>query len=92
MGTHGSLSIPTMRLRTHDQAQDRSWWKPMALEQVAMHRQDPIQLQMAHFGQVVRGQAAPLVSVQDGLANLQVTEAIVRAAQSEQAVRVQEIR
>jgi predicted dehydrogenase len=91
MGTHGSLSIPTMRLRTHDQAQDRSWWKPMALEQVAMHRQDPIQLQMAHFGQVVRGQAAPLVSVQDGLANLQVTEAIVSAARSGQAVRVQDI-
>jgi predicted dehydrogenase len=92
MGTQGSLSIPTMRLRTHQGGQESSWYKPMALEQVPLDRQDPIQLQMAHFARVIRGLVAPLVTVRDGLANLQVTEAIVRAAHSGHAVKVQGLR
>ncbi len=91
MGTQGSLSIPTMRLHSHGPQQERSWLKPMDVEQVDLHRQDPITLQMAHFDQVVRRLAPPEVSVQDGLANLQVTEAIARAAHSAQAVRVQDV-
>ena len=38
--------------------------------------------QLAHFAQVIRGQAQPLVSVRDGLQNLRVTEAIAEAARS----------
>jgi len=91
MGTDGSLSIPTLRLRTHAQPQDRSWFNPMDAEQLDVPRQDPIALQMAHFGQVVRGEVQPLVSVQDGLANLQVTEAIAEAARSNRAVQVQDV-
>jgi predicted dehydrogenase len=79
-GTNGSLSIPTMRLRTYPRAEDRSWWKPFEVGVVGMVRDDPIQRQMEHFGAVVRGEAAPRVSARDGLANLRVTEAIVAAA------------
>jgi predicted dehydrogenase len=81
-GTHGSLSIPTMRLKTYPRDEDRSWWKPFEVGVVGMVRDDPIRQQMEHFGAVVRGQAAPLVSARDGLANLRVTEAIVEAARS----------
>lgn len=79
-GTNGSLSIPTMRLKTYPRAEDRSWWKPFEVGVVGMVRDDPIQRQMEHFGAVVRGEAAPRVSARDGLANLRVTEAIVAAA------------
>jgi predicted dehydrogenase len=79
-GTNGSLSVPTMRLKTYPRAQDRSWWKPFGAGRVEMTRQDPIRLQMEHFGAVVRGEVQPLVSARDGLANLRVTEAITRAA------------
>jgi predicted dehydrogenase len=81
-GTNGSLAIPTMRLKTYPRPEDRSWWKPFEVGVVGMVRDDPIKHQMAHFGAVVRGEAAPLVSARDGLANLRVTEAIVAAAQS----------
>lgn len=81
-GTNGSLSVPTMRLKTYPRPEDRSWWKPFEQGVVGMVRDDPIKRQMEHFGAVVRGQAQPLVSARDGLANLRVTEAIVRAAKS----------
>lgn len=87
-GAHGSLAIPTMRLKTYPREADRSWWKPFEVSTVSMARDDPIQRQMEHFGAVVRGEAAPLVSARDGLANLRVTQAIVAAAQSGTTIEV----
>lgn len=81
-GTRGSLSVPTMRLKTYPGDADRSWWKPFEVGVVGMVRDDPIQRQMEHFGAVVRAQAPPLVSVRDGLQNLRVTEAVMTAARS----------
>lgn len=81
-GTLGSLGIPTMRLKTYASASDASWWKPFEQTTVTLQRLDPIALQMAHFGDVIRKEAQPLVSAQDGLANLRVTQAMGEAAQS----------
>jgi len=80
MGTHGSLAIPTMRLRTYARDEDRSWFKPFATEVVALQRADPLALQIAHFVEVIRGRAQPLVAGRDGLMNLRVVDAIARAA------------
>ncbi len=79
-GTNGSLSVPTMRLKTYPRPEDRSWWKPFEVSTVGMVRDDPLKHQMEHFGRVVRGEEVPLVSARDGLNNLRVTEAIVEAA------------
>jgi len=87
-GTNGSLSVPTMRLKTYPSAADRSWWKPFQVGLVSMVRDDPIKHQLEHFGAVVRGEAEPLVSARDGLANLRVTEAIVEAAKSGKTVEI----
>ena len=87
-GTNGSLSVPTMRLKTYPSAADRSWWKPFEVRVVGMVRDDPIKHQLEHFGAVVRGEAEPLVSARDGLANLRVTEAIVEAAKSGKTVEI----
>lgn len=81
-GTFGSLAVPSMRLKTYGSAEDRSWWKPFATDTAAVVREDPLARQMAHFAQVARGQAAPRVSVHDGLRNLQITEAIAEAART----------
>jgi predicted dehydrogenase len=87
-GTAGSLSVPTMRLKSYPREQDRSWWKPFEAGTVDTVRDDPIRLQMGHFIDVVQGLAAPLVSVRDGLNNLRVTEAVVEAAASGRVVAV----
>ena len=81
-GTDGSLSVPTMRLKTYRSKAQRDWWKPFEVSSAQVAREDPIARQMAHFRAVVRGEAAPLVSARDGLANLRVTEAIAAAAKS----------
>jgi predicted dehydrogenase len=81
-GTNGCLSVPTMRIKTYPRPEDRSWWKPFEVGVVGMVRDDPIKHQMEHFGAVVRGEAQPIVSAEDGLKNLRITEAIVEAAKS----------
>jgi len=89
MGTHGSLSIPTMRLRTYASDADRSWYKPFESSVVPVQRADPLALQIAHFADVIRGRAQPLVSGRDGLRNLLVVEAIAKAARTGTRVEIQ---
>mgnify|MGYP000588362108 FL=1 len=81
-GTFGSLSVPTMRLKTYARAEDRSWWKPFEVSTVDMVRDDPLVRQMDHFCDLIHGRVQPLVSARDGLNNLRVTEAISQAAQT----------
>jgi len=87
-GTHGSLAVPTMRLKTYPRPEDRSWWKPFETGVVGMVRDDPLKHQLAHFCAVIRGEAQPLVGARDGLANLRVTDAIAAAAASGTTVTV----
>jgi predicted dehydrogenase len=87
-GTNGSLSVPTMRLKTYPRPEDRSWWKPFEEGVVGIVRDDPLKHQIEHFGAVVRGEAQPLVSASDGLANLRVTEAIAAAAKTGSTVEI----
>ncbi|MGF6259150.1 putative dehydrogenase [Paraburkholderia youngii] len=81
-GTFGSLAVPTMRLKTYAKAADRSWWKPFDVSVADMTRDDPLKLQLEHFVRVIHGKEPPLVSAQDGLQNLRITEAIVEAAKT----------
>ncbi|CAN1529726.1 Gfo/Idh/MocA family protein [Limnohabitans sp. B9-3] len=87
-GTMGSLAVPTMRLKTYGQAEDRSWFKPYQSSTVALEREDPLRLQMDHFIRVIQGVEEPLVSAHDGLQNLLVVEAIAQAAASQKTVRL----
>jgi predicted dehydrogenase len=92
VGTRGSLSVPTMRLKLYDRDEDRSWWKPFRADVAAVERSDPLAHQLAHFCAVIRGEAEPLVSARDGLQNLRVTEAIADAARTGSIVALQPVR
>jgi predicted dehydrogenase len=89
-GTMGSLSIPTLRLRTFASPGERSWRTPLDEHVHAPERADPLQRQLAHFCAVVRGEAKPLVTARDALQNLRVVEAIVAAARSGNTVRLED--
>ena len=83
-GDRGSLSIPSMRLAVYDG--EPSWWRPMRHEVLEVPATDPLERQLAHFGAVVRGEAAPLVSAWDGARNVRIVEAIAEAAGSGRTV------
>jgi predicted dehydrogenase len=87
-GTNGTLSVPTMRLKNYPRPEDRSWWKAFDASVISMVREDPLRLQIEHFGAVIRGEALPLVSAYDGLQNLRVTEAIFEATKTGQVVEL----
>jgi predicted dehydrogenase len=83
-GTHGSLAIPTMRLKTYPGK--RSWWEPFETATLPVERTDPLANQVEHFAAVIRGEAEPLVDGRDGLNALGVTEAVAQAARTGQLV------
>jgi len=81
-GTFGSLAIPTMTLKRYPREEDRSWHKPIESSVVPLEVVDPMERQLAHFCDVIRGKAEPLVSARDGLRNLRVVEAIAQSART----------
>ena len=83
-GTIGSLSIPTMRVKTFPGT--RSWYEPYDTSTEGLDRADPLANQVEHFAAVIRGEAQPIVSGRDGLNALRVTEAVTEAARTGQIV------
>jgi predicted dehydrogenase len=74
-GSHGSLSLPQLRVWTHRDGV-RDWWTPMSVTAEIRDNSDPLVNQIKHFMQVIRGQAAPIVSGTEGVRTLEVIEAI----------------
>ncbi|HSU43151.1 MAG TPA: Gfo/Idh/MocA family oxidoreductase, partial [Casimicrobiaceae bacterium] len=90
IGTQGSLGVPTMRVRCHDPGSERSWYRPFTTRTVAFESKDPLAVQIAHFVAVIRGDATPLVTARDGVADLRVVEAIAEAATTGRTVDTSE--
>ncbi|MDR9772803.1 Gfo/Idh/MocA family oxidoreductase [Rhizobium hidalgonense] len=85
-GTKGSLGIPDLTIWTSPSKPD--WLKPLAEERVPFPAVDPLCVQLKHFCDVIRGDAAPLISGREGLATLRVIEAIKRSAGSGQMIHL----
>jgi predicted dehydrogenase len=85
-GTRASLAVPSMRLRGH--AGEPSWWNPWETGTVPVRRRDPLDAQLDHFCDVVRGVAEPLVSGADALETLRVTLAVAEAVRTGGVVEV----
>ncbi len=83
-GTKGSLSIPTMRLKTYPGKQ--SWWSPTDDATIELTVEDPLANQVVHFAAVIKGEATPICSGQDGLNTLLVCDAVVKAASTGERV------
>ncbi|MGF1771057.1 Gfo/Idh/MocA family oxidoreductase [Vibrio wakamikoensis] len=91
-GTKGSLSIPTMQIKTFQNEVTPSWWNAMEERQEEVTREDPLKRQLEHFCALIRGdENTPRVSVYDGLQNLLVVDAIIKATETEAYVSVQDV-
>lgn len=85
-GTRGSISVPTMRMRTY--RGEASWAEPSTVTTLDARWADPLDRQLEHFAQVVRGEAAPEVTARDGLQSLRVVQAVLEAARTGRPVDV----
>ncbi len=85
-GTLGSLSLPDLRVWSHDGAQ--SWWSPIKSNAVPVEARDPVAAQLQHFLDVIEHRAAPLVTAEDGLRNIEVLDAIKAAARTGEEVHI----
>jgi predicted dehydrogenase len=86
-GTRGSLSVPRLELWTNEAR--RGWWEPFKVERHVAADQDPLRLQIQQFCRVIRGEEKPLVSGREGLMTLKVVDAVKRAAESGEPVRIE---
>lgn len=78
-GSEASLSLPDLRVWSHA-AGARDWWTPITATAEIRDATDPLVNQIAHFADVIRGEAEPLVTGEEGLRTLKVIEAIQQAA------------
>ncbi len=74
-GSLASLSIPDMRLWFHQGEAD--WWNPITATQTPFAHAEPLINQLDHFADVILGDAAPLVSVEEGAKTLSVIETML---------------
>ncbi len=79
-GTDGSLAVPSLRFWRHEGA--NSWQSPLPEQVFAVEDADPIRIQAAHFADVVRGRAEPLITARDAARTLAATLAVAEAAAS----------
>ena len=86
-GAHASLTIP--RLEIWSYRDKRGWWEPLACERASFVAEDPLKLQIRHFCAVIAGEAAPIMPGREGLATLQVIEAIKDAARTGATVAIE---
>lgn len=86
-GTHGSLSVPRLELWSNEAK--RSWLEPFKVERIVAAHADPLLLQIQQFCRVIRGEEKPLVSGREGLATLRAIDAVIRAARTGLAAKVE---
>ncbi len=86
-GTLGSITVPTLQLRTHETGK-QSWALPLTERRIHYMPADPYVEQMRNFVGVIRGEAEPIVSGSEGARTLATTLAISESAKTQQPVRI----
>jgi predicted dehydrogenase len=79
-GTAGSLAFPSLKLWHYADPEAAGWWEPLTERTLAANSGDAFTAQLAHFCRVVRGEDVPLVSGQERLKTLAVTQAVLESA------------
>ena len=78
--TDGSIEFPKLRLWQDAQGGEGDWSKPLKANDIPMQKVAPLQKQLTHFCDLItERETQPKVSGQDGLAALELVDAILRA-------------
>lgn len=86
-GSLGSLSLPDLRVWRHE-GEEPDWWTPISATAQIREGSDPLVNQIAHFRDVIQGNAAPLVSGEEGVRTLEIIEAIQQSVQSGETISI----
>jgi predicted dehydrogenase len=87
-GTVGALSMPRMKHWRYPEGATPGWNTPMQAEQIDVAVRDPLEAQLEHFCEVIRGKAEPLASARDAARTLEVIDAVASAARSGSTVNI----
>ena len=85
-GTLGALAVPSLRIWHHEGKQ--SWQSPLPEERVEIDEKDPIRAQIAHFAEVIRGRAEPLITARDAARTLEATLAVTESATTSREINL----
>ncbi len=88
-GRSGGLSLPDLSHWSHNPGGD--WTQGLNHDAIAFTQTDTYINQMAHFGDVVRGMADPLVTCTDGIRNMEIVVAIKQSSASGKTVRIADL-
>ena len=86
-GSDASMSLPDLKVWSHLHGA-RDWWSPISATAQIRQSTDPLVNQILHFADVIRGDAEPLVTGEEGLRTLKVIEAIQQAASSGACIKL----
>jgi predicted dehydrogenase len=87
-GTAGALSMPRMTHWSYAEGATPGWATPMQEKRIKVAVRNPLEAQLEHFCEVIRGQAEPLVSAREAALTLEVIDAVARAARSGSSVNL----
>jgi predicted dehydrogenase len=86
-GTEGGLSLPDLTLWSH--AGEKNWARTLERRTLPVVAEDVYVAQLRHFGEVIAGRAAPLVSGLEATKDLATAAAVLAAAASGREVAVE---
>ena len=88
-GTEGALAVPTLTHWRNEKGGGRK--DPFSRKRLYYTPADPWVEELKHFGEVIRGEAEPLITAEDGMKTLAATLAIMRSAETGMGVTVSEM-
>ncbi|KAJ6036388.1 hypothetical protein N7540_000667 [Penicillium herquei] len=88
-GSEASLSVPDLTRWSYDGKAEKSWQQTLSVEKIELpDHSAPFDLQLAHFVDVIRGDAEPSCSGEEGLRALLVCEAVQKAMSTGQPAEI----
>mmetsp|Transcript_6323 Transcript_6323/g.11564 ORF Transcript_6323/g.11564 Transcript_6323/m.11564 type:complete len:422 (+) Transcript_6323:40-1305(+) len=90
LGAQRSLGFPSLHAFSY-QGPEKGWDCPLSVERSTVAAEDPLFLQMKHFARVCRGEEAPVCSGRDAVESLAVVMAVLKSAETGQAVAPSEL-